>query len=149
MELTYSFKNAKDLLAKLKRDFEALNDQVTGDRFFNLIITAYHIKDWIINDHSLTTKIRANVKSLADNKYFAMCHDIANASKHLILKYPPKTNSAVSNQGWGYGRWGKGLFGVGEESIEIEWSDGTKIDALELSKEILLFWETFFLKNNI
>ncbi|MBN1411670.1 MAG: hypothetical protein JW969_12555 [Spirochaetales bacterium] len=149
MDLRYGFNNAKDLLSKLKRDISLLDEQVTGDRFFNFIITAYHLLEWIKNDESLSLEVRNEVECIYDNKYFIICHDIANASKHFELLKPPKTQSAVSNQGWGCGRYGKGAWGVGEESIDIVCSDGTKINALTLSQEILKMWESFFTKNGI
>ena len=45
--------------AKLKiekssdKQFELLEEQVTSYRFFNLVVTGYHIKDWIENNKSI------------------------------------------------------------------------------------------------
>jgi hypothetical protein len=35
------------------------------------------------------------------------------------------------------GRYGKGAYGVGEESIEIELNDGTKLNCLDLVQDVM------------
>jgi len=149
MGLTYSFKNARDLLEKLRREVARLDKEVTGDNFFNLVITAYHIVDWVENDTSLPSSARRAARIMKRNKHIAICHDITNASKHFSLDYTPKTDSAESQQGLGMGRLGFGGLGVGEEQIDIVCTDGTQINSLELANNVLATWDAFFKKHGI
>lgn len=152
MSLTYSFRTAKDVIDKLRRDVDVLNEEVTGDCFFNLVITAYHLTDWIKNDTSIPLAAKNDINSMYLNQHVAVCRDIANASKHFSLSRDYKnqvTDLAHASQGYGCGRFNKGLYGVGEESIDIECSDGTKLSSIELAKEVLAAWEVFFSKHGI
>lgn len=150
MSLTYSFKTARDVLEKLRRDVQALDEQVTGDRFFNFVITAYHIMDWVKQEPSVPSN---DAQSMYQNKYFALCHDLANASKHCVLRENygnQEANSAESKQGtFGCGRFGKGIFGVGEEWIVVSCRDGVKISSLELAHGMLGVWDSFFTKHGL
>jgi hypothetical protein len=135
--------NAHDLFGKLKRDAHLLvDDEVTTDRFFNFVITGYSLIDWVKNDPAYATR---STSSLGSNQWLRICGDLAIASKHFRLhKRKPVTRSARSHQGYGVGGYGKGGYGVGEESIIIELNDGTSMDFRELIREVLTFWELFF-----
>ena len=120
---------------------------MTGDRFFDLVITAYHITDWVKNDASIPAAAKNDIASMYENKYVALCRDIANASKHFELRDDYKnrtTESAEARRGFGCGRFGKGGFGVGEDSICIRCNDGTQMNALELAHGALDAWVSFF-----
>ena len=150
--LTYKLHCARDLLEKLRNDLKLLQEQVTSYRFFNFVITGYHIIDWIKNDEAIHGNIRGAVKDMYGNEYISVCRDIANASKHYKLKNYSnrKTKSAKSVQGpYGTGRYGKGVFGIGEEQITIECSDDREYDALEFARAILKTWEDFFKKHKL
>lgn len=146
MNLTYSFQKPHDLFEKMERDAAALDDCVTGDRAFNFVITAYHIQDWVISSAE-TQETKDALKTLTNSKPFQLCRDLANASKHMVItRYDPSAEDASSSQGFGVGRFGKGPFGVGEESIEITHSDGSTINILQLKDEIVSLWSEFFSK---
>lgn len=53
MSLTYGLKTARDLLAKLERDADLLQSEVSSDRFFNFVVTAYSLADWVQADPSV------------------------------------------------------------------------------------------------
>ena len=150
MSLTYSFNKARDLFEKMSRDAMSLEETVSGDRAFNFVITAFHIKDWIKQDHSVPQSAKDDLKNIYANKYFQICRDLANASKHMIItEYQPSTGDVSSQQGYGVGRFGKGSFGVGEESIKITYSDGSVISILELKNEMIFLWTDFFHRHGI
>lgn len=147
MSLTYSLRTSKDLLLKLERDVQILDERVTGDRFFNMVIPAYHIVDWVKRDASVP---KDATESMYKNKYLALCRDIANASKHFSLNYEnPAADAAESRKGFGCGRFGKGPFGVGEESIRVYCSDGSQISSQELAHGVLDAWRAFFAAHGI
>lgn len=53
------------------------------------------------------------------DKWLRVCGDLATAAKHFELtRRNPITSSATSRQGYGMGRYGKGGYGAGEESIK-------------------------------
>ena len=47
-------------------------------------------------------------------------------------------------EGFGVGRFGKGGYGIGEQSINLYLSDGTKTDALSLVERIFAKWTEIF-----
>ena len=149
--LTCKLYSCCDLLEKLRSDLKLLQEQVTSYRFFNFVITGYHIIDWIKNGDRIQESTRSAATEMRKNEYISICRDLTNASKHFKLNYKNrKVDSAKSVQGcFGTGRLGKGVFGIGEESITIKCSDGHEYNALELAKAILQTWETFFTTNNI
>lgn len=131
-----------DLFEKLKRDAALLvGDEVTTDRFFNFVITGYSLVDWVKADPAFCS---ISQEDFYKNKWLKICGDLATASKHFQLtRRRPITNSATSSQGFGTGRYGRGGFGVGEETITINLNDGTAIDCLDLVHEVVAFWETY------
>ena len=150
MSLTYSFEKARDLFDKMIRDARALEKAVSGDRAFNFVITALHLKDWIEQDPSVSKSAKDDIDVIQRNRYFQICRDLANASKHMVItKYTPSTADASSKQGWNVGRYGKGQYGVGEESIKIIHTDGTVVSILELKDEIICIWKNFVQKHVI
>jgi len=151
--LTYKLNGPCDLLEKLRKDVELLENKVTSYRFFNLAVTGYHIIDWIRNNKSVSAATREAVKNMYENEYISVCRDVANASKHFEFKgnyKNRKIKSAESIQGpCGTGRCGKGLSGIGEEQITIECLDGNKYDALEFARAILKIWDDFFKEHEL
>jgi len=144
MSLTYSFKKARNLFDKMIRDADALQETVSGDRSFNFVITSFHLKDWVEQDPSVSQSAKADLDKISNNKYFQICRDLANASKHMVItRYKPSTANASSNQGWNIGRYGKGIYGEGEESIMITHSDGSTVSILELKDNMISLWKDF------
>jgi hypothetical protein len=146
MALTFGLTSLSDLFAKLKRDAEALDEKVTSDRLFNFVLTGYSMIDWVKNDPSVpaSAKSPAVVSALYQDKWLKVCGDLATAVKHFSLTTrKPITASATAESGFGVGRFGKGGWDVGEESIEVKLNDGTSFSCLELTRGVISFWETF------
>ena len=61
MSRTYGLRTASDLLAKLEHDAQLLRDEVSSDRFFNFVVTAYSLADWIKNDPAVPTAGQSQV----------------------------------------------------------------------------------------
>lgn len=152
MTLTFDLKSARDLFAKLQRDAEALDQQVTSDRLFNFVVTGYSMIDWIKNDPNVPApaKTAAVVDGLRNDRWLRVCGDLANACKHFTLqKRSPVTASARSESGYGAGRFGHGGYGIGEESIDIQLNDGASLQCLELVKNVLETWHCFIKSHGI
>src|SRR5262245_23187408 len=111
MSLTFGLKTARDLLDKLKRDADLLDEEVTSDRFFNFVVTGYSLVDWLKHEPSVP---RAAIEAMYKDQWIKICGDLATASKHYQLtSRPPIVSDTKSSQGWGMGRFGKGGWGVG------------------------------------
>lgn len=152
MALTFGLSSIRDLFAKLQRDAHALEEEVTSDRFFNFVVTGYSMIDWVENDPSVpfAAKDGAVVDGLRNDQWLKICGDLANACKHFTLnRRKLVTASATSARGWGLGRYGKGGYGVGEESIEVQLDDGSRFHCLDLVKNVLAIWQNFFMSHGI
>ena len=157
MTRTPGMTSARDLFAKLQRDAALLDEMVTSDRFFNFVVTGWSLKEWVRNDPTVpsSAKTKQVLANLHKDKWFNICREIANASKHYELnEQNPVTMSATSRQGYGLGRFGKGNYGVGEESIIVQLNPqpgggSSSIRCLDLVQGVLTCWETFFATHSI
>lgn len=146
------FSSIRDLYAKLQRDAAALDEEVTSDRMFNFVITGYSMIDWVKKDPTVpaTAKTSSAVDGLYNDRWIKVCGDLATAGKHFRLTTrKPITSSATSSQGLGIGRLGKGGLGFGEESIDVQLSDGTSFHCLDLVQGVVNSWQTFFSTHGI
>ena len=152
MALTYGLTTAADMLAKFRRERQRLLREVTSDDFFNFVVTAYHLIEWIEKDPSIPAAAKSDLACVRRDTFIATCRDLTNASKHFRLKanYQNQvTSSASSERGYGLGRYGAGGFGVGEESITVELLDGTSFSALDLVDQVSRLWEAFFARHGL
>jgi hypothetical protein len=149
MYLTYGLLSARSLYEKLQRDAEALKEEVNSDRFFNFVVTGYSLIDWVKKDPSVPQTAQNDVNDIYDDQWIKRCRDLANASKHFTLNYPPITSSATSEQGFGVGGFGQGGFGEGEERIEVTLTDGLSFDCFELVDGVMNTWKNFFSSHGI
>ena len=150
--LRYGLRSPRDLYEKARRDAAKLREEVTSDGFFNFVITAYSVADWIENDLRLPDTVRADpvARKHGGDPILLLCGEIANGSKHFRLtKADPHARSITSDRGFGMGRFGCGPFGVGEESIVIMMADGTQQPCPEFVEQVLAFWESFFATHQI
>lgn len=151
MPLTPGFNTIHDMLAKLERDADLLvNDAVTSDRFLNFVLTGYSMIDWVKNDPTVPAGAKVARISLYSNQALKICGDLANAGKHFSLTTrTPITKDATTEIGYGVGRYGLGGYGEGEEEIQIELNDGTALNALDLVRDVISEWKTFFAAHGI
>jgi hypothetical protein len=147
MSLTFDLSSVRDLFAKLQRDAAALEEEVTSDRLFNFVVTGYSLINWVEHDPTVPPAAKADpvVRALHDDQWLKVCGDLATACKHFkVDRRRLVTASTKSARGWGMGRFGKGGWGMGEESIEVLLNDGTSFKCLDLVKNVLTTWQTFF-----
>ena len=148
MSRTYGLKSARDLLAKLERDAAQLREEVSSDRFFNFVVTAYSLADWIERDPSVPAAAKASLQTFRGKVEIQTCRDLANASKHFELdkkKSPsPTVAKADSEEGFGVGRSGVGGYGVGEEEITVTLTAGNVVNGLDVMEGAVRAWKQFF-----
>ena len=133
-----------DLYGKLKRDADLLDEVVSGDRFFNFVVTGYHLREWINKDHTVGAEIKTRLDQASSHRWLLICADVANASKHFVQAPKKTVQKAESSSGYGVGRYGKGEYGVGEESIHLTLPDGTEVTAAELRRGVMQLYAFVF-----
>ncbi|WP_431229142.1 hypothetical protein [Burkholderia contaminans] len=153
MALTPGFGTAGDLLQKLHRDQSLLDSEVTADRFFNFVVTAYSLVDWVANDPHVPLPAKEALTAFRQAVELKICRDIANSMKHFQLNSQSRQKSITAgtglDQGFGRGRWGHGGFGIGEPEITVELNDGSNFDALVFAASVLQLWRSFFSTHQI
>lgn len=95
MSLRYFYLGPADLLSKLEREARRVAQSAARtdkpamcDHFFNFCITAHSLRDWVIHSQIVENQLvhdRCNQFGV-----LAACRDIANASKHFVLKVDRK-----------------------------------------------------------
>lgn len=141
----FAIKTSRDLHAKLQRDAKALQEEVSSDRLFNFFVTAWSLVDWIKSDDSVPSDAKAARDTLQSDPLLQVCRDLANGCKHhTITRYDALTERTASQKGFGLGRFGKGAYGIGEESVEVVMKDGSHYPVLQLVDNVTERWRLFF-----
>src|SRR6266581_1034712 len=80
-----SLRSAADLLQKVRRDAALLDEEVTSDRFFNFVVTAYSLIDWIDHDPTvpITAKAPAEIAALRADPWLLLCGDAAEEEPRI------------------------------------------------------------------
>ena len=153
MSRTYGLRTARDLLAKLERDAELLRQGVSSDCFFNFVVTAYSLLDWVQNDPRVNQAAKSDLGRFRSTQSIQICRDLANSSKHFTLdpkrNANPTVQSADSDRGFGVGRYGAGGYGVGEEKIAVLLDNGAAQDGLAVMESTLRDWKEFFAQHHV
>jgi len=135
----------RDLFAKLQRELGNLESAVSADAYFDFVITAYHLCDWIKNDSAAPASARSALAALRKQLPVKICRDLANGSKHFTLDYADVVVAdATCVAAYGSGRFGKGAYGVGEPTIRITLADGAVLDGLSVARDAVQLWDQFF-----
>jgi hypothetical protein len=131
---------ASEHFEKLIRVRRRLDEEVHRDDLDDFFKTAYHLIEIIEKCGETTATQKAQAKALRRDPDMELCREITNRQKHYTLlprSHPnPAIASATVRQGFGVGRFGKGGYGVGEQSISLNFKDGTQRDALDLANTI-------------
>ncbi|MGL4500536.1 MAG: hypothetical protein ACRCU2_15825 [Planktothrix sp.] len=159
MRLTAGFDNARDLFEKLKRDAEKLENEVNPDNMFNFIVTAFSICDWVEKDTRVLKRVKKKLGSLREDTIIEICQDIANSSKHFVLR--PKaeakkhTDQIIFKHGFGQGGFDRGPFGVGESDITIKGiatrnnPQGIEVNIVDFKEKVLEVLKKFLDDNQL
>ncbi len=100
--LTYGL-YACDLFKKLKHDADRLNIDEFDSKpdefkyaFYDFVVTAYHLCDWVKEDNAIPISKKQIKQILDNNDIIKICRDLANASKHVTLNYTQVVSHADS-----------------------------------------------------
>lgn len=110
------------------------------DVLYAFFQNCWHLKDWVVNSGSLDKKIVDNF--FHSNSDLKICRDLANGSKHLIIRDPSiDSDISVSNRKYSIS------IGGGPVKIEIIYyvrvKDYPPIDAFGLATNCLALCEGF------
>ncbi len=105
------------------------------DDVFAFFMNCYHLKDWIKNDPSLTSKNLDVESFVSNNNDLSLCADICNSIKHL------KLNSKRSNRNHNFGSR-KFKFNLGNYFISPKYSVGNQ-DAFDLATKCVEAWKKY------
>ena len=104
---TFALENCRDLLRKLEREIERFgaernNVEARIDHAFNIVVTAWHLCDWVFADLRPEQKVKLQIYNLSEMQARArkcralqLCRQAATASKHWKVSDYPDPNVAV------------------------------------------------------
>ena len=131
---------AAEHFAKLKRVRGRLDAEVHKDDLDDFFKTAYHLTEITEKCSTTTPAQKVQASALRRDPEIELCREIANRQKHFTLSprsHPsPVIADATIKQGYGMGRFGKGGYGVGEQSVTLNFTDGTQRNARDLCSSI-------------
>jgi hypothetical protein len=144
----FELTTAKDLYAKLKRDFSAFESApLDSDIAFNFFVTAWHLLEWAYpRDSAVQKQIRDS------NIVLQICEHLAVGAKHFeptSKKHKSVKSSDITGGAWAKGVWAKGVWkkGIWGEKLEVFLDGdvaqhyGNRIYAIDLAKEAMAFWK--------
>jgi hypothetical protein len=137
------YKRFSNLKNGRPHDFESEN---YIDEIYAFFVNAYHVKDWIKNDHELQKSVRDVVEQyINDTKALALCADISISIKHLERT---QSDRSEQNPALGVKRFGVKIVTGGPTTIslvayEVKTDSGV-VDAFDLATDCVNAWDAFF-----
>ena len=148
------FERVKRYYARFQKLSAGRPQDVPSEEYFDEIYAffqnCYHLKEYLKNDPAFTKHSNQDVEDFVNNTpALAICADICNGLKHLILNKPPRSgdipkisrkNIALSiNETIGSNKPTEVKI---KASIEID-HKGTKLDAFQVATDALRAWSSF------
>jgi hypothetical protein len=141
---TFSFNitNSKEWFDKLEREYnDFLKDKTSSDRAINFSITAHHMNEWAKSELTDKEKSELALKRKALQNDFNIIQDLANGTKHKVLKYESTIKTTEHSRGAyssGYSR------GFNISTLNILMNSGEKIYFEDIAQNIYNFWKDYF-----
>lgn len=136
-----------DLYEVAKANKEALeNGTLDSVKAFNALCSINHLKEWLEKDDNVPDEVKKAASYVYDSYdteggSLNIIRGLCNAQKHYdVTKYTPKTSV---NIGYGVGRYGTSLYGVGEPSYKVAVSDSTELSFLKVINDAMSLWDKF------
>lgn len=156
-QVTFKFKTPRELLEKAQREktrfiktyrawqANGLDEDAVADHFWNFIVTAYHVRDWV------KYLGKNDVGQFVDSdEALAVCRVLANGSKHFEIdreKYgsAPAVETAPTISAGGM----SSLTVPATPKIKIQSERGTRFEAAELADRVITAWKNYFTKHGL
>jgi hypothetical protein len=131
----------RDLLAKTQREYQRLVSCVDIDNVFNFLVTANHIRDYVLQSGLVS---ESTLDTFTLDQDIKDCSDLANTGKHLVLTRPPRVAPAtrVVQSYIGAGKVGEMMVGSGE--VWLLGRGDHSVDIIVFAGRVVQKWETFF-----
>ena len=118
---------------------------VTSNNYFNFILVACHLCEWIKEDERYPKTFRDNAVRKLNEGNYKLFLDMANRSKHFKLKNYRKTISKDDYiPGFNYVNINYSNFNYGGPIFEVE-QDGVMIDLFDECEKIYKLYEQIFI----
>lgn len=140
------FRSAIDVFHKLKHEVGKFETNIHVYDFFNFVITAHILQEWLLKDSTLPDYMRLRSKEIEKNQFWQVCKEISNGNKHFYLDHETKTITAISHVKLSPRSfdWGLSLEDGEYEAFVIGLRDGHFIGPRQLEDEILKMYEDVF-----
>lgn len=136
---------------RMLRSHESLKQVTSGqhsigsddakDAMMHFFQDAFHLKDWLKNDQSLSVDSEAAVNA---SRPLEVCADLANGGKHMVLDRRQRGGAELIGQDVHI------TIGVGSShNWRIEADDGTTWDADKLADDVVAAWDAFLKANGL
>jgi len=122
------------------------------DDVWSFFQNAWHLKDWIKNDIDNPSGLKGGIEDIVKNEEeLKVCADLANRSKHLILKYNIRVDADIKQRNTTVVVGPPGTTGEGFGILEfvISTVDGTKLDAIETAQRIVDCWRAILVSHQV
>jgi len=147
----FEIRNACDLFAKLKRDFDAFGGEPwNSDLAFNFFVTGWSLLEWSYPDDK---EKRESIRN--DSVPLQVCHHIATGAKHFEPRDSVHDSVVATGRRKALerltGKWEPGVWadGVWNDSLTISLSPAAedyfgspKVAAIRVANEVLEFWQS-------
>jgi hypothetical protein len=151
MSLTPTIGNLCDLYHKLEREryrvFHAENPISKADHFYNFCITAHSFRDYFFSHFEIIDRQARDPYHIRWNESSAIraARDIANSTKHFVLRNSPATQSVDSSNSMVVEIYENEVGKITPmpkfvEDYEVIFNDGEKLLTYEFMENVLSFW---------
>jgi hypothetical protein len=127
-------------------DWPRLHPDEHLDYVYSFFQNCYHLKDWIKNDPKVSEAAKNAVEEfISGDDSLSLCADIANASKHLRLTKPPRSDKDP----YFYREEIERLRGPRRVKFFVAAKGEPELDALALARKCLEAWQKFLADNDL
>jgi len=151
--LPFELKTLRDVLAKAARELDVLRSAIAaqdksriGDALYNFSVTAYHVKDWLIEQPGAAYTKQDVEGYVKNHQSLSTCRDLCNSSKHRnITKYIPEAIETTVSAASTIEVSGPSTLkqvplyttSMPPFRVKVVLSDGKRLEAVQLAEEIL------------
>lgn len=127
------------------RTREEQNERVLDD-FHAFFESCFHLRDWIINDDGIAIPEQEVRRLVNNSEWLGLCADIANGSKHAVLRYARRDpDTHVRGETFSQ-RLGPLMF---EASVFEVTTSTQEYDAFKVADECIGEWDNFLKEKKV
>ena len=134
------------MLDKAKREHERLSKEFNIDNVFNFFVTAYHIRDYLLETKSVK---QIDVEAFLKDQDLKDCHYLCDKGKHLVLTKNGRVDPTTQIQRGGINGAPINTLAVNAGNKWILHIENRHVDVKLLANRTLVKWDDFFSKHNL